>query len=187
MSERRPPDPPSPFVQHWVRQISIAPAVVAERRRTLDIAMGRGRHTPLLAEGGWRVFGVDRDVDALQHAAAAARKAGYPLRAWCADLTMCPLPRERFELIVVTRYLQRDLFPALRAALTPGGVMIYETFTVDQRKHQRGPTAADHLFAAGRVTRRVQRLRDPVLRRNDRAGGSGAAMREEDGADFLVN
>ena len=31
--------------------------------------------------------------------------------------------------MVVSRYLQRDLFPALRAACAPGGVVLYETFT----------------------------------------------------------
>ena len=40
---------------------------------------------------------------------------------WCADLTRYPLPRGRFDLVVVCRYLQRDLFPALRDAVAPGG------------------------------------------------------------------
>jgi len=31
--------------------------------------------------------------------------------------------------VVVFNYLQRDLFAALEAALAPGGVLVYETFT----------------------------------------------------------
>jgi len=51
-----------------------------------------------------------------------------------------PLPRDRFEAVVVTRYLQRDLFEPIRHAVTPGGIVLYETFTTDQRAHGCGPT-----------------------------------------------
>jgi hypothetical protein len=39
--------------------------------------------------------------------------------------------------VVVTNYLYRPLFPALMAALAPGGVLIYETFA-------RGNEACGH-------------------------------------------
>jgi len=66
-------------------------------------------------------------------------------------LRVSPLPRERFELVVVTRYLQRDLMRAIGEALVPGGVVIYETFTVNQRVHGAGPTSAHHLLEAGEL------------------------------------
>jgi hypothetical protein len=67
---------------------------------------------------------------------------------------MFPLPRERFDVVVVTRYLQRDLFGALQAAVVPGGVVLYETFTVSQRRLGRGPTSPDHLLDAGELRAR---------------------------------
>jgi tellurite methyltransferase len=151
MSERRPPDPPSPFVEEWVRRVSTLPGLLDGPRRALDLAIGRGRNTRLLSETGWRIFGVDRDLNAVRAAVTTAATSGCRVAAWCADLTMSPLPRERFELIVVTRYLQRDLFAALRDALAPAGVMIYETFTVAQRRHGRGPTSPDHLLMPGEL------------------------------------
>lgn len=105
----------------------------------------------MLAAAGWDVFGVDRNIGAVREAVERARESGHVLRGWCADLTACPLPRGRFDLIVVSRYLQRDLFPALREALTPGGVILYETFTTSQRAHGRGPTSPDHLLAPGEL------------------------------------
>ena len=51
------------------------------------------------------------------------------IHAWCADLTATPLPLERFEAVVVTRYLQRDLFEPIRHTVRPGGIVLYETFT----------------------------------------------------------
>jgi hypothetical protein len=55
--------------------------------------------------------------------------------------------------VVVTRYLQRDLFPALREAVVPGGVVLYETFVAVPRAHGRGPTSPDHLLKPGELMR----------------------------------
>jgi SAM-dependent methyltransferase len=139
---------PSPFVAEWSARLVDA---VPPPRRALDIAMGRGRHALQLARAGYETFGVDVRLDAVFDAAAAARAAGLSLRAWCADLTAFPLPRERFELVVVTRYLQRDLFQSIRDAIVHGGAVLYETFTVAQRAHGTGPRSPDHLLLRGEL------------------------------------
>jgi SAM-dependent methyltransferase len=142
---QRPIISPSPFVTAWIARLA------GHEVRALDVAMGRGRHALPLAHAGFRTFGVDANVDAVHEAVRAARDAGSPIRGWCADLTQYPLPAARFELIVVTRYLQRDLFPAIRDALTPGGIVLYETFTVRQRARRTGPTSPDHLLHEGEL------------------------------------
>jgi tellurite methyltransferase len=53
--------------------------------------------------------------------------------------------------VVVTRYLQRDLFPAIRDAAVPGGLVAYETFTIHQRALGTGPKSPDHLLAPGEL------------------------------------
>jgi SAM-dependent methyltransferase len=142
------PDPPSPFVVEWAPRLAGA---VPDLRRALDVAMGRGRHAGILAAAGFRVFGVDVKFDAVRDAVTRTAAAGMTVRAWCADLTMTPLPRDGFELLLVTRYLQRDLFRQLPHVLTPRGVVIYETFTEAQRALGRGPTSADHLLRPGEL------------------------------------
>jgi tellurite methyltransferase len=137
----------SPFVMEWIARLARRDA------RALDVAMGRGRHALPLARAGFRTFGVDVDVGVVREAARAAREAGTPICAWCADLTSYPLPVARFDLVLVTRYLQRDLFSALRDALTPDGIVLYETFTVRQRALGTGPTSADHLLREGELRR----------------------------------
>ena len=120
-------------------------------KRALDVAMGRGRHALLLAAHGYRVFGVDVELDAVRSAMHEAAKRNLPLHAWCADLTVVPLPRARFDLVVVTRYLQRDLVGTIRESVTPGGIVIYETFTVAQRSLGFGPRSPDHLLEPGEL------------------------------------
>ncbi len=141
---------PSSFVGGW---IPVLAARVAPPRRALDLAMGRGRHALALARNGFHTFGVDVNHDAVRDAIAAAAQAGLRVRGWCADLTMYPLPVEAFDLIVVTRYLQRNLFASIRRAVKPGGFVLYETFTVAQRLLGAGPTSADHLLEPDELRR----------------------------------
>ncbi len=120
--------------------------------------MGRGRHALALAGLGYRTFGVDNNLDALQSAVGEAAARRLSLHAWCADLTEYPLPHNRFNLVVVTRYLQRDLMTALANAVAPGGFLVYETFTVNQRLLGAGPTSPDHLLDPGELAMRFGQL-----------------------------
>src|SRR6185503_12148291 len=146
MSDPPTSDPPSMFVSEWVHRVP-----GAGRGRALDAAMGRGRHALLLASAGFRTFGVDRDLQSVATAISTGAASGLTIRGWCADLTSHPLPRDWFDLIVVARYLQRDLCPALARALAPGGVLLYETFTEAQRAKGRGPTSPHHLLKPGEL------------------------------------
>jgi tellurite methyltransferase len=138
----------SPFVAGWIERL--APRATSSRR-ALDLAMGRGRHALVLARHGFETYGVDVNLDAVHDAVTAAAREELIVRGWCADLTAFPLPVAMFDLVVVTRYLQRDLWPSMRGAVRPGGCVICETFTVRQRAHGTGPTSADHLLEPGEL------------------------------------
>src|SRR5471030_2996976 len=98
---------PSPFAAAWIAALATR---VPPPRRALDLAMGRGRHALLLARHGFQTFGVDLKHDAVRDAMRAAAREGLSIRGWCADLTVSSLPAGAFDVVVVTRYLQRDLF-----------------------------------------------------------------------------
>ena len=140
----------SPFIFEWVERLR---RENPSSRRALDVAVGNGRHTRLLARAGFRTFGVDARFDAVRDVVTAAAADGWRVAGWCADLTSYPLPRDWFDLVVVTRYLQRDLFPAIRASVKPGGVVLYETFTTAQLAHGIGPRSPDHLLLPGELRR----------------------------------
>lgn len=113
--------------------------------------MGRGRHALALARHGFETFGVDVNCDAVGGAMAAATREGLRIRGWCADLTASPLPDAAFDLVVVARYLQRNLFDAIKASVKPHGHVIYETFTTAQLAHGAGPRSPDHLLRPGEL------------------------------------
>ena len=113
--------------------------------------MGRGRHALLLARHGFQTFGVDLKCDAVRDAMETAAREGLRIRGWCADLTASPLPVGAFDVVVVARYLQRDLFDAIKASLTPRGCVIYETFTTAQLALGVGPKSPNYLLKPGEL------------------------------------
>jgi SAM-dependent methyltransferase len=133
---------PSAWVQRW------AP-LVPECGPVLDVACGGGRHTLFFATRGHPVTAVDRDPDAI---AALAGQSG--ISALCADIESGPWPYagRQFAAIVVTNYLHRPLFPALMAGLSPGGVLIYETFAQGNEVYGR-PANPDFLLQRGELLR----------------------------------
>lgn len=119
----------------------------------LDVAAGEGRHTLYLASRGYHVDAVDRDAAALERLETAARSRGYDTIATrVVDLELPPphdpnLGRERYDVILVFFYLHRPLFPLLRAALKPGGVLVYETFTIDNHLRYQHPKRQEFCLA----------------------------------------
>jgi SAM-dependent methyltransferase len=141
----------SPFVESWIATLGVRLKADPTENTALDLAMGRGRHARLLARHGFTTFGVDTKYDAVHDAVASAARAGLTIRGWCADLTTTPLPVSAFDVVVVARYLQRDLFEAIKASVRPGGCVIYETFTTAQLAHGVGPKSPDHLLRPGEL------------------------------------
>ncbi len=138
------------------------------RGRALDLAMGAGCNAVFLAERGWRVTGVDWSAAALEKAAALARARGVSVEAEkppgrrnrqaspglvmvLADLEHRRLPVSQYDLVICIRYLQRSLFAQVQAALRPGGVAVFETYTTDQLRFAGGPRNPDFLLKPGEL------------------------------------
>ena len=125
----------------------------------LDVACGTGRHALWLAAHGSSVVALDRNAIAIETLQREAAVRGLRIDATVRDLEsgLHPLPRHTFDVIVVVHYLHRPLFPSLIAALRPGGLLIYETFTRAQAARGK-PTNPDFLLMEGELRRLVEPL-----------------------------
>lgn len=139
--------------------------------RALDVACGRGRHALWLAERGLTTLAIDRDAQAVRELNDMARGRGLPLQADVRDLENGPvsLGDSSYDVIVVVHYLHRLLFPSLIAALAPGGVLVYETFTRAQAARGK-PTNPDFLLQAGELLDLVRPLQVLASREGDYDG-----------------
>ncbi|MFQ5877838.1 MAG: rhodanese-like domain-containing protein [Acidobacteriota bacterium] len=145
--------------------------------KALDLACGSGRHALLLAARGLDVRAVDRDEAKIRGLGSTASRLGLPVRAEVLDLEdgEVDLGADAYELILGIRYLYRPLFVAIRRALAPGGLLLYETFTVAQAARGR-PTNPAFLLGHGELPRLVAPLEVVRAREGEHDGGMVAAV-----------
>lgn len=142
--------PPSRWVQRHAGLLKAGGQV-------LDVACGSGRHVRWLAAQGFAVTGVDRDAQALALARAGLEGTATLVLADIENGPW-PLPGQTFDAVVVTNYLWRPLLPVLRAALAPGGVLLYETFAQGHQTIGR-PSRPDFLLQPGELLQVFHGLR----------------------------
>lgn len=114
--------------------------------RVLDVAMGKGRNAIYLAQRGFEVEGVDVSAEAVSMARKAARDAGVAIKARVADLEAgYQIKTQAYDVIICFNYLQRSLVPDIKRGLKNGGVVVYETFIIDQAGYG-SPANPDYLL-----------------------------------------
>jgi tellurite methyltransferase len=107
----------------------------------LDVAAGRGRNAIALARAGMRVVAVDFSAEAMRLLAATAQAERLTIWPVVANLDNFHLKDESLDAIVNINFLDRALFPQFERALRPNGILIADTFLVDQAAlgHPRDP------------------------------------------------
>jgi SAM-dependent methyltransferase len=149
--------------------------VIPRGGMVLDVACGSGRHAIFLAERGWRVHAVDRDAVVLGQIGRVGQVGGITTE--CIDLEsgQPTLGEGLYDAVIVFNYLHRPLMPALVRAVRPGGVLIYETFTVGQAERGR-PRNPDFLLRDGELPTLVAPLRVLRAREGDFEGALVASI-----------
>jgi SAM-dependent methyltransferase len=94
--------------------------------RALDLACGAGRNALWLAEHGWSVTAVDGFREAIDSLRQNAAERSVNVDARIADLEKSEYVIEpsAWDLVVISYYLQRDLFEPAKRGVVPGGVLL---------------------------------------------------------------
>ena len=140
-------------------------------------------------------------------AAPAPRPSSWPATAWrwspgtsrawpstsCATLrrgTRCPsapkwstsprrrIPQDAFDVVFVSRYLERGLCAALSRALRPGGLLIYQTFSIealDSAPHKN----PDYCLVRGELLNLFHDLQPLLYREDALVGDTSRGLRNE--------
>jgi len=121
----------------------------------LDLACGDCCNGIFLAKQGLPVVCCDRSSEALGRARKLAEEHDVAVECWKEDLELKganPLPEEFYGGMLVFRYLHRPLMHCITKALKKGGILVYETFTLEQPRFGK-PHNPDYLLREGELLR----------------------------------
>jgi SAM-dependent methyltransferase len=133
---------PSSWITRWAHLLQPGGSV-------LDVACGAGRHVAFFAERGHAVTAIDRDLSGVQDLAHRTTLVHADIESGPWPLLFGGNPVQ-FQAVVVTNYLWRALLPTLIASVAPGGVLLYETFTLGNETVGR-PSRPDFLLRPGEL------------------------------------
>lgn len=108
----------------------------------LDLASGLGGNAIYLAQQGLHATAVDISSVAIKQIIDQNDelvKAGM-LTARCQAIDANNIEQSRYDVIVVSNFLDRELCASLVSALLPGGVLFYQTFSLQKANPDCGPS-----------------------------------------------
>ena len=144
----------------------------------LDLACGLGGNALFLAGQGLETTAWDLSKVAVDRINQEAGARGLPLAAEVRDVEARPPTPGSFDVVTVGRFLDRSLAHAIGAALRPGGVLFYQTFT-REHVHDRGPTNPSFRLAPNELLALFATLRVLVYREEGTAGDTARGFRDE--------
>lgn len=118
--EEKLPEEPSQIVKDFYN--------IAKKGKALDIACGTGRNSIFLQEKGFEVDAVDISDVAINK----LKEKNPNINAIVADLDNYQIPENRYELIININFLNRNLIPKIKDGLKKYGVLIFETFVLNE-------------------------------------------------------
>ncbi|APW99869.1 SAM-dependent methyltransferase [Halobiforma lacisalsi AJ5] len=167
------PDDPIPELE---RRIDTVPD-----GRALDVATGTGRNALFLAEHGYDVDAIDVSDAALERARDRAAERGVEVDWIRTDLAEFDLEGEHageYDVITVSFFAALEHLPALKEALAPGGVLVYEHHLRSSDPIEVGPSSDGHRYRSNDLLRACLDL--TILhyeeRRREVIGGTAAVV-----------
>ena len=118
----------------------------------LDLACGLGGNAMLLAESGLTVDAWDISSVGLRILQQQAAENGLSITTRQCNISAETLTKQTYDVIVICRFLDRTLCNAIMAALKPGGLLFYQTFTRN-KLDQQGPSNPEYLLAKNELLR----------------------------------
>jgi tellurite methyltransferase len=148
----------------------------------LDLASGLGANAIFLAEHGLKVTALDISSVAIEKLNAYALNHQLTIEAKQEAIGPASLPSSAFDVIAISRFLDRSLTGAIIDALKPGGLLFYQTFT-RLKVTAEGPDNPAYLLEINELLELFSPLRTVYYRENAAIGDIRQGLRNE--AQFI--
>ena len=150
--------------------------------RALDLACGLGANALLLAQQGLTTEGWDISAVAIHKLQRQADAHALPIKTFALEIASYSFTPASFDIIVVSRFLDRSICNAIMESLKPNGLLFYQTYT-QQKVSEQGPKNPRFLLAENELLHLFSALKVVYYRDNAGLGAIQQGLRNE--AQFI--
>jgi len=148
--------------------------------RALDVACGLGANALQLARCNLDVDAWDSSVAAIGKLKSFAADRGLAVNAIVSDIAPLLTGSSRWDVIVISHFLDRSFCSKVPEILNPGGLLFYQTFT-RTRVDDNGPGNPDYLLGENELLAlfpsfNIRYFRDEGLQGNTLEGKRGKSF-----------
>ncbi len=144
----------------------------------LDLACGRGANALCLAENGLETTAWDISSTALEQLLLQAKERKLNINTMAKDISAQPPKPSTFDVIVVSRFLDRNLMVHIKNAIKPDGLIFYQTYTKD-KANESGPQNPDYLLNKNELLKTFNDWKIIVYREEGSMGKTDKGFRNQ--------
>ncbi len=144
----------------------------------LDIACGLGANACFLAKQGLATTAWDISEVAIAKLQQTALSKGLSIKSEAHEITENSFNESSFDIIIISRFLDRSLSNGIISALKPGGMLFYQTFN-REKIDTTGPNNPDFLLAKNELLTMFASLKLVFYQENGKIGDLSAGLRNE--------
>jgi len=170
---------PSPGQPQPAQVLSDYDYLLPPQGKALDLAAGLGGNALFLARHGLQVSAWDISQVAMEKLADIAANEGVSIDCRVRDVTTEPPTAESFDVIVVSRFLDRSICEAISTALRPAGLLFYQTFTREKSTQATGPSNPDYLLRPNELLQLFPELLVRIYHDEGTVGDTHKGIRNE--------
>ena len=146
--------------------------------KALDLACGHGANALFLAQHNMESHAWDISSVAIEQLNEISNSLNLNINAKVRDVVTHPPEENSFDVIIVSHFLDRQIIPAIIAALREDGLLFYQTFTIARVK-ESGPSSEKYRLDKNELLNLCNDLDVIVYQEEDILGNTDAGFRNE--------
>lgn len=156
--------------------------LLPQKGKALDLASGLGENALILAKQGLTTEAWDISTIAMRKLQAQGAVHALPIKTFTKEIKPDSFPSCYFDVVVVSRFLDRSICNAIMESLKSDGLLLYQTYTL-QKTSASGPNNPHFLLAENELLQLFSSLRLVYYRENAGLGVVRQGLRNE--AQFI--
>ena len=151
---------------------------VTTKKQALDLACGRAGNALFLARRNYEVDAIDISSNVLEHVNHYAKEESLNISCIQRDVEKEGLSNKKYDVIVASYFLNRELFPQIVDALKPKGLLFYQTWS-QVKCGDAGPSNPAFRLANGELLELCDSLDILLYQQYGTAGDVSNGLRNE--------